>query len=183
MANDKFYKYYQDLPGWAKGVVIVGALGVTYIVVSTVYKKITSIPDLINQQKKVDQLNKDLNDKKKEGVLPTLSQTQFNNLADQAQNAFTNCRLPIIPCPVYLGSLLCQSNSYKEFRPIAEKLKNDADFLQLQSTFGTRTIQKGWGCGGNIVMNLPTLVLDQLNGYEVEAINKILSKNGISYQF
>ena len=42
MANDKVYKYYTELPGWAKGVVIIGGLGIAYIVGTTIYKKVVT---------------------------------------------------------------------------------------------------------------------------------------------
>jgi outer membrane murein-binding lipoprotein Lpp len=182
MANDKVYKYYTELPGWAKGVVIIGVLGVTYIVGSTIYKRIQRISSDAEEKSKLDQIQKELNSKKNSGQSATFTDIQFNNFADAAQNAFTNCRLPIVPCPTSLG-IVCQSNSFREFYPIIKQLKNDVDFLQLQKSFGVRTITKSWACGGNIRMNLPTLVKDQLNSYEIKTINSAMSEKGITYSF
>jgi hypothetical protein len=49
MADNKIFKVYQELPQWAKGVVVVGGLVVTYIVGSTVYKKVKSSQLFINE--------------------------------------------------------------------------------------------------------------------------------------
>jgi hypothetical protein len=182
MEQNKAMKIYEELPPWARGVVIVGLLGITYIVGNTIYKKAQQISSDAEEQSKLDLIQKELDSKKSSGQIPSFTDIQFNNFADAAQNAFTNCRLPIIPCSTSLG-VACQSNSFREFYPIIKELKSNVDFLQLQKSFGVRTITKSWACGGNIRMNLPTLVKDQLNSYEIKTINSTLSDKGIIYTF
>jgi hypothetical protein len=182
MEQNKVLKIYEELPPWARGVVIVGLLGVTYIVGSTIYKRVQRISSDAEEKAKLDQIQRELDSKKSSGERATFTDIQFNNFADASQNAFTNCRLPIVPCPTYLG-LVCQSNSFREFYPIIKQLKNDVDFLQLQKAFGIRTVTKSWACGGDIRMNLPTLVKDQLNSYEIKTINSTMAEKGITYSF
>lgn len=180
--ENKALKIYEELPSWAKGVVVVGGLAMGYILVSTIYKKFASIPDAIDEQRKLNQLKEDLNKKVNSGQDPSYSDTMYNNLADEAENAFENCRLDIVPCSTYLG-IVCQTNSFREFRPVVEKLKTDVDFLKLQEAFGTRSIYKQFWCGGAKNFNLPTLVRDQLNHYEIERLNTIMADNGVTYEF
>lgn len=182
MAENKLFKVYEELPGWAKGVVVIGGMAIAYAVGSTIYNRIKRISDDADQQDKLNKVQEELNKQNQQGVKATYTDVQFNNFADAAQNAFTNCRVPVIPCSTSLG-VLCQSNSYREFYPIIEQLKNDADFLQLQKTFGVRTISKQFYCGGDIRMNLPTLVKDHLNKYEIATINSTMKANGINYTF
>jgi len=183
MNESTIFKYYKELPSWAKGVVVIGGIGIAYIIGSTIYRKVQQISSDAEEQNKLNQIQDEINKNKQIGISPSYNNIQFNNLADAAQNAFVNCRLPIIPCPVYLGSALCQSNSYKEFAPIVEQLKNDSDFLELQKTFGIRNISKQFVCGGDIRMNLATLVKDQLNNFEIDGLNRILKSKGITYTF
>lgn len=181
MAENKYLRVYEDLPSWARGVVVVGGIGIAYIIGSTIYKKVQQAISDADQQEKLKQIQSEIDNNKQNGLVASYNDIQFNNFADAAQNAFTNCRLPIIPCPTYLP--LCQSNSFKEFYPIIEKLKNNVDFLQLQKIFGVRTISKQFFCGGDIRMNLPTLVKDGLNSYEIKTINETMGAKGITYNF
>lgn len=182
MEKENLLKVYDGLPPWARGVVVIGGIGILYIVGSTLYKKVQQAKNDKLEEEKTNKIQDELVKTKKEGMVASFSDVQFNNFADAAQNAFTNCRLPIIPCPTYLG-VGCQSNSFREFYPIVKQLKNNVDFLQLQKTFGIRTITKSWTCGGDIRMNLPTLVKDQLNSQEIKTINNTLADNGITYRF
>jgi hypothetical protein len=180
--ENKALKIYEELPSWAKGVVVVGGLAMGYILVSTIYKKFASIPDALDEQRKLNQLKEDLSEKLVTQDA-TYDDTMYNNLADEAENAFVNCRLDIVPCSTYLG-IVCQTNSFREFRPVVEKLKSDVDFLKLQEAFGVRSISKQFWCGGAKDFNLPTLVRDQLNHYEISRLNTIMADNGVKkYEF
>jgi hypothetical protein len=182
MEQNKLLRVYEELPPWARGVVVIGVIGITYIVGNTIYRRIQQVSSDAEEQRKLDQIQKELDAKKNSGSTPSFTDIQFSNFADEAQNAFTNCRLPIIPCPTYLG-VACQSNSFREFYPIIKQLKSDVDFLKLQKAFGVRTVTKSWACGGDIRMNLPTLVKDQLNSYEIKTINSTMAEKGITYTF
>jgi hypothetical protein len=179
MDKKTILKVYEDLPNWARGVVVVGGLAVVYIVGSTIYRKVTSITSAVDEQRKLNQMNDDLNKKLKNGQQATYDDSQYNIFADEATVAFNGFRLDIIPCSTYLG-LFCQSNTFRELRPVIEKLQNDVDFLKLQQAFGTRTITKPIT---DITKTLPELVRYQLNHYEIERLNTIMSDNGITYQF
>ena len=183
MAKDNVYKYYTELPSWAKGVVIVGVLGVTYIVGNTIYKKILAAKAMQDEQNKLNQTRTDLNTQIQQGQKSSYSQTQYNNWADEIVAAFNGCHLPIIPLPTQLGDALAWSNPGIAIREIIKQLKNDVDFLQLQNAFGVKTITKSWVCGGDIKMSLPALVKYQLNKPEILALNEILAKNGITYRY
>jgi len=53
MAN-KFYDYYKELPSWAKGVVVVGGLGVVYIFASQVIKKLKQDAEIEIKNRKAE---------------------------------------------------------------------------------------------------------------------------------
>lgn len=179
--ENKLLKVYDGLPPWARGVVVVGGMTILYVVGNAVYKRIQRASSDAEEQEKLNRVKSELESKKKQGLVPSFSDVQFNNFADAAQNAFVNCRVDVIPCPTYIP--FCWSNSGKEFYAIIKQMKNDVDFLKLQETFGIRTISKQFWCGGDIRMNLPTLVKDQLNNQEIKTINNTLADNGITYRY
>jgi hypothetical protein len=186
MADSKVFKVYQDLPQWAKGVVVVGGLVVTYIVGNTIYKRIKAFSDSADAQNKLRQLEDDLDKKIKQGQQPTFSSTQYNNFADSIQTEFEGCdyTTPFIPVPTTWILNIGWSNSGASLFNILYQFNNDVDFLALQKAFATRTISKGWYCGGDYTnVTLSQAVNKQLNSQEIAAVNKLLTQKGITYRF
>jgi hypothetical protein len=186
MADSKVFKVYQDLPQWAKGVVVVGGLVVTYIVGNTIYKRIKAFSDSADAQNKLRQLEDDLDKKIKQGQQPTFSSTQYNNFADSIQTEFEGCdyTTPFIPVPTTWILNIGWSNSGASLFNILYQFNNDVDFLALQKAFATRTISKGWYCGGDYTnVTLSQAVNKQLNSQEINAVNKLLTQKGITYRF
>jgi hypothetical protein len=186
MADSKVFKVYQELPQWAKGVVVVGGLVVTYIVGNTIYKRIKAFSDSADAQNKLRQLEDDLDKKLKQGQQPTFSSTQYNNFADSIQTEFEGCdyTTPFIPVPTTWILYIGWSNSGASLFNILYQFNNDVDFLALQKAFATRTISKGWYCGGDYTnVTLSQAVNKQLNSQEIAAVNKLLTQKGITYRF
>lgn len=186
MAENKIFRVYEELPQWAKGVVVVGGLAVTFIVGNTIYKRIKAFSDSADAQNKLRQLEDDLNNKLKQGQQPSFSSTQYNNFADSIQSAFQGCdySTPIVPVPTTWILNIGWSNSGASLFNILYQFNNDVDFLALQKAFGTRNITKGWYCGGDYTnVTLSQSVNNQLNTQEIAAINKLLTQKGITYRF
>lgn len=183
MAENKALKVYEDLPQWARGIVVVGGLVVVYIVGNTIYKKIQKLASSADSQNKLNQVNNDLDAKINQGQQPTFSSTQYNNFADSIGASYTGCDFssPIIAVPTkYLG----WSNAGATLYNILYQFNNDVDFLALQKAFGTRTITKSWVCGGDYTnVTLSAATQNQLNSQEISALNTLLSSRGISERF
>ena len=186
MGDNKAFKVYEDLPNWARGVVVVGGLVVLYIVGNTIYKKIQGLSSNVDTQNKLNQINNDLNNKLNQGQQPTFNSTQYNNFADAIAAAFTGCDYssPIIPISTSVPIIGGYSNSGAVVYNILYKFNNDVDFLALQKAFGTRTISKSWLCGGDFNnVSLEAAVTNQLNNYEISGINDLLSSRNITLRF
>lgn len=63
-----------------------------------------------------------------------------------------------------------------------KKLKSRSDWDKLVSAFGTRTISSGWGniFQSDFTGTLPECLNDELDSSELESVNKILNKIGVS---
>ena len=186
MAQNKALQVYEDLPNWARGIVVVGSLAVLYIVGNTIYKKIQTLSNNVDAQSKLNQVNDDLNTKISQGQQPTFNSTQYNNFASSISAAFTGCdwSSSIIPLPVNVPIIGGFSNAGATLYNILYQFNNDVDFLALQKAFGNRTISKSWVCGGDYTnVDLETAVQNQLNNQEISAINDMLAKRNITLRF
>ena len=91
MAENKALKVYEDLPQWARGIVVVGGLVVVYIVGNTIYKKIQKLASSADSQNKLNQVNNDLDAKINQGHQPTFSSTHYTNFADPLGAPLPGC--------------------------------------------------------------------------------------------
>ena len=63
------------------------------------------------------------------------------------------------------------------------QLKNNVDFLKLQTAFGVRTYDQCGIFNGDFTGNLTQAVNDELTASEIAELNKQLTKKGIVYRF
>ena len=89
MANDKLYNYYTELPSWAKGVVVVGGLGMIYIIGSKIYAALKPKPqDVVNVQNDIVKLATKMQ--------PSYGDASYDQYANTIYNAQrTSMDLPI----------------------------------------------------------------------------------------
>jgi len=186
MSDNKALKVYEDLPNWARGVVVVGGLVVLYIVGNTIYKKVQGLVTSVDTQNKLNQINNDLNTKLNQGQQATFNSTQYNNFADSIVSAFTGCDTSsrVVPVSTNIPLLGAYSNSGTVVYNIINQLNNDVDFLALQKAFGTKTISKSWICGGDYNnVTLAGAIAYQLDEYEILGINNLLASRNITLRF
>ncbi len=169
MATEKgLYKYYKDLPGWGKGLVVIGTLGAltaAYFAGRGIYN---SIKDKIAAGKAgatVKDATTQLVVLATAGVLPSYADTQYKIWAD----AMDSC---------YQGWGTCTGDT------IFVNLKNDADILKLIQAFGVRTISSGkWNPEPDFMGDLPGVIRNELSGSDIDSINQSLAEKGITYKF
>lgn len=166
MAN-KVYSYYKELPTWAKGVVVIGILGATYIFASQTIKKIKEQAKSKKLQQGVEDAKIELNDLAQQGVKPTITQSQADAFADKIAKQFKGADLLLESYPTVLN--------------IFKSLKNDADFLLLKKQFGIRTYDDAF-FGQVKDVTLEGAIQDELTTMRIASLNSQLKKQGITYQ-
>jgi hypothetical protein len=174
MAN-KFYDYYKELPSWAKGVVVVGGLGVVYIFASQVIKK----------------LKQDAEQKKRQGEVIS-AEEEYKNLLNMGVKPTIN--VPIaesISAAIVDASNSCGTDN-KKINAQFDKIKNDADIYLLVKTFGIRKKVRclfsddetaGFWSQDTPPMSLSAMINSELSTSEIIALNNKLSSKGIKYKF
>jgi hypothetical protein len=175
MAKAKLMEVYNGLPNWAKGVVVVGLLGVTYIVGSQVLSAIRRKKDEKKQLEEINVASNDLNALSRAGVKPTLSNSAYEAISAAIIDAVNGCGTS-------MAKILSQF----------EKMKNDADVLMLIKVFGLRKKQRcvfsddpreDFWSSQTPPMSLTAHLQSDLSVSDINEINKTLSKKGIKYQF
>lgn len=180
--QNKVYRFYTELPTWAKGVVVIGAVGMVYIVginVRSAIKNAKAAREAKNRQRQFDA------ELKNEKSPATFTASQYTSWANAIATAFSGCDYASVGNHVpILGTFVYWSNSGSTVYNIIDKFKTNTDFLNLQKAFGTKTIKKSFLCGGDYEnYDLSAAITAQLNQKEINGINELLKKKGIKYQF
>jgi hypothetical protein len=175
--KNKVYTYYTELPDWAKGVVVVGVLGVSYIVISRTIARIRKNKDIKDSGKEADYASQDLIELAKRGIRPTLDRTQMEILIKSLEQSMNGC-----------------SYSQSKIENAFKKLNNEADLKLLIRDFAVRFYQPcaisspiSYGIyltdnkhfGGS----LATWLNYDLDSSDINSINKILANKNINFKF
>lgn len=165
MAAKKLYDYYEKLPSWGKGIVVVGVGVAAWTIYNRIYLAIKRSKTEKESKEVVNATISELNRLQKQGIIPSYPEAQFKVWADAAYSC-------------YAGWGTCSGDT------IFVNLKNDADVLKLIQAFGVRTIPSGqWNPAPDLTGSLPAVMRDELSNSEINSINKTLAKKGIKYQF
>lgn len=159
--------FFSDIPGWAKGIVIIIIIAIIAFITYKLFKKYFSETGASDRED-VKDAQSDLNDLKKNGIIPSYNQSQYSNWANTLKTSFDGC-----------GT---QNDAWQR---IFNQMKNDADVLALIATYGVRTYD---GCNWEGDFNDKTGTLsaglqDELSSGELGKLNKLLSDKNIKHQF
>lgn len=162
MAN-KVYEFYDGLPTWAKGFVVIVGVGGTAVFALDVINKIKKDA----KKGESSSAKSALQNLMRKGIKPTITEAQAKGFVSQ-----------IIASAQDFGT------DEAAFYRIFNTLKNDADLYLLISVFGVQEWKgtfTSWF--GNESGTLSYLLSYELNSSEIKSINELLAKNGINYKF
>jgi hypothetical protein len=168
----KIYDYYKDLPSIAKGIVVVGALGIAYIVGRRVYKEL--FPS--EQEKANKQLTKDIANEievlNKQGVKPTFPDSTYFTMANT----------------IYESMRYAVGDDYGTVESTMKKMKNDLDVAKLIKAFGKKQ-DYFFGIPEGQPKDLISFVQSELGNdyggltnYRIRNIQKDWNSKGITYK-
>ena len=166
MAKTRLYQYYKDLPGWAKGTIILGSGLVIFMVGYSAWNLIAKAlapppPNLAEPKSAVGTVQSLAS----QGESPTATSTQFQSWVNSLVSIFNGCY-----------------HSYADLENVFNNLNNDADIYELIATFGTQSISNCllWG-GGTFSLSQ---CMDQIIGStEIANVNGIFAQKGITFRF
>lgn len=168
-------KFWDSLPSWSKGVIVVGGLAAIYFGITATLKRIKDAQRGKEARATLEKTEEEIKVLEKQ-VKPTYPDSQYNAWADSLAKQFSGCDWE---------DGWGWSGSGAKLYNICYRMENDLDFAKLVSAYGTRSYDQ---CGfypfsGDFKGNLTQSVSDELKESEITEINKLLSRRGIRYRF
>lgn len=164
MANDKLYNYYKDLPPWAKGVVVVGGLGMIYIVGSKIYTALKPKPqEIVNVENDINRLEVKMQ--------PSYGDASYDQYANTIYNA----------------QRTSMGNDSGAILDVALLMKNDLDIAKLVKAYGTRQDYafgfptEKYGLFGAMRKGIEADLFGAF-AYRIGKVNSDWASKGITYQ-
>lgn len=152
--------------------IIIGAI--VLFILYKAYRIWKDAKDAKNYNAAVNQSQTAINQLAQQGILPSYGQAQYTTLTNTIQQALDGCG----------------AGFDETLKPAFEKMKNDADIYALIKAYGVRTIDKCGLFNGDLNGDLSATLAYKFSGLEdymidgsIEKINKILSGNGLTFQF
>lgn len=180
--QDKVYNFYKELPPWAKGVIVVGGAAVVYFTATRIFRNIKNARNKRDAKKTQSEVKSELAQLQQQGIKKSYPDSQYNAWADKIEKQFDGIDwkqnwfdkdVPII------GQW---SGSGKSVAEIFKQLKNNVDLLALVAAYGVRTYDQAGVFTGDFTGNLYQAIQDELDKGEIDALNALLKKKGITYQ-
>lgn len=163
-------KTFEGLPGWAKGAIAVGTLGLSAMVGFTIYNKLKRSAALGKEKQSGKEVDKQIEALKLAGGKgPTLTGAQLSIMADQLKTAFSGAG----------------TDTDKVYAVMAQ-LKNDADALSLIKTYGIRSYENAvYGQFKGTLSEAIASEVPQSSLYRksINDINEMFGKKGIKTTF
>lgn len=180
--ESKGLKIYEGLPNWAKGVVVVGGLGVTYIFVSQIIKKLRLDAERKRAEEGLRNVRDELQNQQNSGVPASYQKSVYDAFAQSLVDQFQGCDVSI-GMPFNTGDYRDLSTSGKKVYDIIHQLNNNRDWLELVDSFGLKTYDAcGYFTGNEENKTLYSAISSELNNSEVEFLNGELRNRGITYK-
>ena len=155
--TSKVFGFFKDIPGWAKGIIIIIIIILLALVI---WKFVKAVKPKTDEEKDV---GKDIDNASGQGQKPSYARAAYNGYADKIYTSGAG---------QHIGGT-DEDSIYDVFR----LMKNDLDILLLIQAFGKR--RKGFSLDD---ADLGGYIGDEMNSSEIGKINTILAGKGIKYR-
>jgi hypothetical protein len=175
MADKGLMKVYTELPSWAKGVVVVGGLAVSYLAVTAILRKLKESKIKKESLSEVNGATDELQTEINKGKKPTLPRTTIDAMANAIVAASNDCGTD-------------EKKIYAQF----DKISNQADILLLVQAFGLRKKvrcpfsddpRESFFSADTPPMSLSAMLNSELDTTQIQTLNNKLASKGINYKF
>lgn len=171
MAN-QVYKFYKDLPPWAKGVVVVGGSLAAFLVLKRVYSALFPTEKQKQNRQLLQNVNSEISSYQNNGVRASYPDSQYETIANT----------------IYNSMRYAAGDDYATVELKLKEMKNNLDVAKLIKAFGKRQ-DYFFGIPTGDPMDLFTYVQKELGNdyagltnYRVKNVNADWKKKGITYQ-
>lgn len=166
------YKFYKDLPPWAKGVVVVGGSLVTFLVLKRLYFAVFPTESQKKNRQLLQNVNSEITTYQNNGIRASYPDSTYETLANT----------------IYNSMRYAAGDDYATVELKLKEMKNNLDVAKLIKAFGKRQ-DYFFGIPVGDPMDLFTYVQKELGNdyagltnYRVKNVNADWKKKGITYQ-
>jgi hypothetical protein len=153
--SNTVFKFYSELPSWAKGVVAITGIVVAGIAGYSIYKSVKNAQGKKDSKDAAKDVKEDLKILQQQGMKTSFPDSAYTN-------AITTIVKKLSGCDGFEPELLAVYE-------VAKVVKNKFDWYYLVYKFGVKTIPNcGWG---DTSYTLPALLKDQLDSSGIYNIN------------
>lgn len=166
-----FYKYYKDLPGWAKGVTVVAGVAAVGFVGYKLYKIAFPTASERKSQEFIKAINSDIDKYVSQGIIPSYPEAQYK--------AYANT--------IYDGMRYAIGDDYGSVEETLKKMQNNLDVALLIDAFGIKQ-NYAFGIPTGDPVDMITMIKSELgNEYfftdsRVQSVNRNWQSKGITYK-
>jgi len=165
------YRYYTELPSYAKGVVVIALTGSAIFLGYTLYKKLSPSQSEIDAKKLLTSVTDDIAKFKSAGMTQSFNDANYNTFADT----------------IYEGMRYSIGDDYKAVRATCQKMQTNLDVALLIKAFGIRQNYFFGFFDAGSPMDMLTFIKTELGhewwfGDKVKDINSDWASKGITYR-
>jgi len=169
--QQKYLKYYNELPQWAKGVLVVGGLGIVGLVGYKAYRSLFPSESEKKSKLLLNTINDDISKFKLSGLKESYPNADYLTLANT----------------IYESMRYCAGDSYNTVVSTCKKMMNDLDVALLIKAFGTKQ-NYCFGIDAGTPMDMLSFIQKELGtewllfDWKIQEINRNWSSKGITYR-
>ncbi len=160
-----FNETWKQIPGWQKGIIIIGGGAVTAFTVWQIIGAVQAANERRNSGKTIKQVEQELTDVLKVQK-PNYPDSVYMSWANQIQKYVNGCDAYVHDPSIFL---------------IIKNVRNTADWLKLVKAFGVRKIE-GCGFSDDYEAELPLVIQKETMPYIHEGINNYFKSGSIAYK-
>jgi hypothetical protein len=168
--NDKVFRYYKDLPPYAKGVVVIALTGIVGVLGYKLYGKLFPSQSERDAAKLLNSVTNDVAKFEREGLKPTYPSANYVTFANT----------------IYEGMRYAIGDDYGSVVDTAKKMQNKLDAALLIQAFGTKQ-NLVFGLDAGAPMDMLTFIKSELGNEwwfinRIKQINDDWNSKGIPYK-
>lgn len=157
MEKSGFYKYYTELPTWAKGAIAIAVIGGVGLIGYKIYKVISNEQELKDSQETANASEDEYKKLLKQGQKLSFPEINYVSASNSIVSGLDGCE-------TYFGE---EDAKYA----VMNVVKKPIDWYFLVKTFGSRMVDNcGWGTG-ETAYALPELLREQLGSISASSGN------------
>jgi hypothetical protein len=157
---------YKGLTPRARGIIVVSGVILGGLIIYKIFKNISNVRDRVAARDEAQSVSDELQQQNQNAATKqTLSQSEVDAIANSMYFAMD-------------GYGTYEDTIYSQFK----KLKNNADFLAVQKSYGIRTVHSKVYFVNDVTSTLIPALQSELSQGWVDYINELLQTKGITYR-